>query len=196
MHKTFIIILYVILINAAVITASIILHELGHLTVGTALGCDGEISLAGLLNPVTPGPYTSLSCPVLGGQGIAGIPTISAMSAISAMPAMAAFLGLSGFLFLVPLALVFLLLAKRLPEKNLAFVVLGFSLALASLDLMLVFYSNIIMYLSLAAGVIVMVMGELFLVDDYLSYAMHREKARHMAKRVIHRKNKPRAARD
>jgi len=158
---------YIILLNFAVIVAGIALHELGHLAAGMLFNCKGgEVVMIDLLNPAAnPGPYTSMSCPAM----VSGN--------------MAAFLGVSGFMFVIPFALAFLML-KRFPEKNLAYVIIGFSLGLASLDLLLVLAHYAVIYASLAAGVLVMCMGESFLLDDYVSYASGVDKAKRMAKSV------------
>lgn len=158
---------YIILLNFAVIVAGIVLHELGHLAAGMLFNCKGgEVVMIDLLNPAAnPGPYTRMSCPA----PVSGN--------------MAAFLGVSGFMFAIPFALAFLIL-KRFPEKNLAYVIIGFSLGLASLDLLLVLAHYAVIYASLAAGVLVMCMGESFLLDDYVSYARGRDKAKEMAKNV------------
>jgi hypothetical protein len=162
-------VLYLVILNIIIIMASVALHELGHLSVGLFIGCQGEgVTVNNLLNPNIPGIYTALSCPS------------------SVEHHLAFFLGISGFVFLIPFGLAFLIIRNK-PERNLALVIIGFSLILAGLDLLLVMPQNIVVYIALAISIALMCTGEIFLVTDYLDYHRHRDRARNAAKRMSKR---------
>ena len=132
---------YIILLNMAIITTGIGLHELGHLAVGNSMGCgEGKIILA---DTASPGPYTELSCP----QGV-----------------QEAALGLSGFPFIILFGLVFLLL-KGFPERHFGFVVLGLSLMLASIDILLAVDSMLLSAVLSVGGLMLLSLGELRLLN-------------------------------
>jgi hypothetical protein len=155
--------LYIILLNAAVFLASVSLHEFGHLAVGSLLGCKaGELVLLGIWGPDAGGTYTLMDCPQGTGEN-------------------SIFLGLSGFVFLVPLGLAFILL-KKFPERNLSIVILGLGLLLAGLDFLLIIPSSILTYISLAAGTGLVCLGEIFLASDYTSCKSQRERTETIVK--------------
>lgn len=157
---------YILLLNIAVFAASVFLHELGHLAVGNLLGCSGgEIVLLDLFRPENLGPYTLISCP----------PQVGADFSL--------LLGLSGFAFLIPFGIIFILL-KRFPERNMGYIVFGMGLLLAGLDFLLVIPSSLITYLSIIAGTALVCVGEVLLINDYISYKNYREKTENIAKTV------------
>jgi|GEM_PF-3272529 len=157
---------YLVLLNLIICAAGLLLHELGHLASGSWIGCSGGGIAAGdMLNLTVPGVFTALICPAPVGHG------------------MAAFLGLSGFLFIVPFALAFMALKQR-PEKNFAYVLLGFSVVLAGLDLLLVLPFSFVVYAALAGGVAVLCIGEVFLVGDYMDYLKHSKTAKRASRDV------------
>ena len=164
-------VLYLVLINLLVLSFGIVLHEFGHVVTGGILGCVGETGMGDLLNPAVPGFFTSLSCPVSVEQNIVLL------------------LGLGGFIFLIPFALMFLSIHKR-PEKNLSIVLLGYAVILAGLDLLMLFSNDIIVYVSLFLGVAAMSAGEVLLATDYTDYLDHVKSAKltanKMSKRNIH----------
>ncbi len=158
---------YIILLNIALFVTSIGLHELGHLAGGTLLGCRGQgIVLVNLMDPHTPGPYTLLECP----------PGVQENSL--------AFLGLSGFIFLVPLGL-FLLVLRRFPERNLSHVVLGLSVMLASIDMLLLLPGSPIAYVTMSLGIVWICIGEVFLVNEYIEHARHRARMRKVEEALV-----------
>jgi len=149
---------YIILLNIAIFFITIVLHEAGHLAVGHALGCSGgNIVLTDLINPLPPGPYTNLICPV-------GI-----------QQNMLLFLYMSGFLFIVPFGLAFLSL-KKFPEKNLTYLVLGSGFILGAMDIYYVSFSFIFSYLSVVVGLVLFCLGEIILVDEHFSSRKHKER--------------------
>jgi len=157
---------YLVFLNVIICAAGLLLHELGHLAAGAWIGCAGTGIAAGdMLNLTIPGVFTALVCPARVGHDTA------------------AFLGLSGFLFIVPFALAFMPL-KQMPEKNLAYVLLGFSVVLAGLDLLLVLPFSFVVYAAFAAGVAVLCMGEVFLVGDYVDYLKHKKTAKSASRGV------------
>jgi hypothetical protein len=70
------------------------------------------------------------------------------------------------FLLTLPYALFFLLLDK-MPERNLFFIILGFNFLISSSDLPPV---QILQYLSLAAGGILISVGEFLFIDKLLLF--------------------------
>jgi hypothetical protein len=161
---------YLVILNIIIITISVALHELGHLTVGVLAGCgSGSIAIGNIINPVAPWLYSSLACPAPVNQG------------------MITLLGLGGFLFIIPFALAFTILRKR-PERNCSIIIIGISIVLAGLDLLLVVPHDIIVYIALAAGLAVMCAGEVFLAGDYTDYSAHRKHAKNTARRVSKRR--------
>jgi hypothetical protein len=150
---------YMLLLNITIFVTSTGLHEFGHLAVGRLLGCSGgTVVLIDLLNPSLPGPYTSLLCP----------PSIQE----NIIP----FLGLSGFAFIIPFGLLFLLL-RRFPEKNLSYVIFGMGFILASMDFLLIIPESIVLYASTVLGMAFICIGEIFLVNDYISYERQKKRA-------------------
>jgi hypothetical protein len=141
---------YALLLNLAVFMAAVGLHEGGHLLVGNLMGCEGgRVVLVDLLNPNMAGPYTEMRCPV---------------------NAQLYVLGLSGFVLIVPFGLMFLLL-RVFPEKNFFYVVLGLSLVLAGLDMLLVVPEPLVSHAMLIIGALLICVGEVFLINDYIGLA-------------------------
>ncbi|MFH1978308.1 MAG: hypothetical protein ABIJ92_03205 [Candidatus Aenigmatarchaeota archaeon] len=139
--------IYIVTLNIALILAGIALHELGHLFIGYLFGCEGGIVLMNI-PPAFPGPYTELSC---------------------ALPVQEMILAESGFLFIIPFGLTFLLL-KRFPEKNFAYVILGLAIILGSLDMLLAIPNHYTPYVAVFIGMFLMSLGEMFLIFDYTSH--------------------------
>lgn len=136
------VLLYILLINLALLVTSIGLHEAGHLVFGGMLGCtDGRIVLAEEGN----GPYTELTCPADVHQ---------------------ASLGITGFPFLVLFAVGFLLLAR--PERHLGVVVIGLALMLAGVDVLLAVANPALTLLLTLAGAGVIIAGEVKFINRLL----------------------------
>lgn len=157
---------YLAVLNAAVFLGSVALHESGHLLAGLFLGCSGlEMALMNL-NPLLPAAYTYMLCP----PGIRENMTL--------------FLGLSGYLLIVPFGILAFLLMRKLPERNLGIVMLGAGMVLGSLDILLFIPDSIASYLSIISGIAMICAGEIFLIDDHLSYRSHIERAGRVRSRV------------
>ncbi|MBI4176194.1 MAG: hypothetical protein HY518_03245 [Candidatus Aenigmarchaeota archaeon] len=154
---------YLVLLNTIIFVASISLHELGHLAVGSLFGCEsGEIVLLklDLLQQGPLGPYTELNCPLQIEKAV---------------------LALSGHAFIIPFGLVFLLL-RRFPEKNFAYVIIGLALTLSGLDMLLIFQNALIIPLvSVIPGITLFCVGEVYLINDYITFTRqqhHRRRRR------------------
>jgi len=130
------------LLNVSVAASTVLLHESGHYLIGLLSECK---NIRFVLIDQTLGTYTEMNCPH---EQPAYFPIIGA------------------FLLTLPYALFFLLLDK-MPEKNLFFIVLGFNLLISSSDLPPV---QILQYLSLAAGGILISMGEFLFIDRLLLF--------------------------
>jgi hypothetical protein len=138
------ILVYTFLLNISVFIAGTGLHELGHLAVGRLLGCEGgKAVLLDLLLP-SPGPYTELSCN---------------------FTAHRTFLALSGFTFIVPFGIVFLLL-RRFPERHFGIVTFGLASILAGIDLQMVSSNAIVPLLSTLGGALLILVGEISFIND------------------------------
>ena len=141
---------YALLLNVAVFMATVGLHEGGHLLVGNLLGCEGgKIVLVDMLKPDSIGPYTEMRCPE----------NIQLYA-----------LGLSGFALAIPFGLFFLLL-RMFPEKNFFYVVIGMSIVLAGIDVLLVIPDWLASSVMLLAGALLVCVGEVFLINDYIGLA-------------------------
>lgn len=135
---------YLLLLNIAVFTTGIALHELGHLAFGQILGCSGGRII--LFDLAGGGPFTEIRCP----------PYV-----------FRPYLGLSGFPFILLFAAAFLAL-RRFPERNLGMVTLGNAFLLAGLDIGLVSSSPLAPPLLLLLGMVAVLVGEIKLIDAYL----------------------------
>lgn len=138
---------YIILLNLAVFTTGIGLHEAGHLVVGNLIGCTGGKIVLVDLTIATPGPYTEISCP---------------------RDVFTAFLALSGYPFVVIFGAIFLLL-RRFPERNFGLVLFGLSLTLSGVDLLLLTSSLLLIYGLMLVGTVTIMLGEMRLINDYLT---------------------------
>ena len=135
---------YLLLLNLALITTAVALHEAGHLAFGSLAGCTGGKIVLADLEQEWAGPYTEMNCP----PGTAK-----------------ALLGLSGFPFVILFALIFFLLGPS-PLRGFGFVLLGFSLVLGSLDILLAFPGAPQLFFT-ATGALFFGIAELRLVSDY-----------------------------
>ncbi|MBU0530237.1 MAG: hypothetical protein ABIH52_03060 [Candidatus Aenigmatarchaeota archaeon] len=144
-------IVYITLLNASILSASLVLHEAGHLTTGAIYGCQGGTIIILDLFPETPDPYTELTCPE---------------------PIQEVILALSGFMFVIPFGIIFLFL-RRFPEKNFAYVVFGMAISLGAQDMLLAFPFLYIPYIFMFVGTFIAALGELLLIYDYTSHHDH-----------------------
>lgn len=131
--------MYFLLFNMAVLTLTVTLHELGHLFVGISNDCSGKIVLIDTEKGLT---YTELQCD-------------RAVNDVM--------LSLGCFIFVVPLAFMFLLL--RMPEKNFFYVILGIGASTSSMDIVDLFHIPILLYIMTIIGTALVVYGEFILVN-------------------------------
>jgi len=132
--------LYFMLFNASILSVTLTLHEMGHLYIGTLYGCTGRIILIDLKSSKT---YTEIECD---------------------KPVNDFILSLGCYLFVIPLAILFLLL--NMPERNFFYVILGIGLSTSSLDIMGVLNNNIIFYILVTLGTFLIIYGESLLVNS------------------------------
>jgi hypothetical protein len=130
------------LLNVSVAASTVLLHESGHYLMGLLTECK---NIRFVLIDQTLGTYTEMNCPH---EQPAYFPIVGA------------------FLLTLPYALFFLLLDK-MPERNLFFIILGFNFLISSSDLPPV---QILQYLSLAAGGILISVGEFLFIDKLLLF--------------------------
>lgn len=135
---------YIMLLNLAIFSASVGLHEIGHAVFGNALGCFSE-KIVLMDFAYERGPYTELTCP---------------------QNTQAVFLGLSGFPFVILFGIAFLLL--NMPEKHFGFVVLGLAVILSGLDMMLVVNTSLMASLATVVGAAFIILGETKLINAYI----------------------------
>jgi hypothetical protein len=126
-----------VLFNLMIIFAVLAIHESGHYFVGMYVGC--ESGRAVLFDSGQAGPYTELSCSGVANQSL---PYIGSLL----------FTLLFGSLFLF---------FKNSPERNLFFVVVGFSILTAGLDLVMLTDLGFLYYLSIGIGVLLIAVGEI-----------------------------------
>jgi len=141
--KHFPIFLYIILLNVSVVLVTVSMHEFGHYTVGTALGCENMKII--ILDSVVGNTYTQMNCP---------------------LDTNVILIAFGGFLYTTIFGLLFILL-KKLEERYLGVVVIGFNLTISSSDLALV--TNTLLPIVLVfIGLIVTIIGETLLTDKLL----------------------------
>lgn len=135
------ILLSTILFNILVVGSTLVLHEAGHYLTAQYAGCK-NIKLVLMDSEV--GTYTEMACPIEQSQYFAVV---------------------GALLFTVPFALSFLLL-KKLPEKHLFWISLGFNFTIMMMDIPIAF----LRFLFFGAGLIVFVVGEVLLIDNLFIY--------------------------
>lgn len=139
-------IIYISVLNIALLFAAISMHELGHFVAGSAMGCKGESVLWDSLHQT---PFTSMKCP-------------SNVSVIA--------LTLGGGLFIAPFGLIFLLLRKY-PEKNLGWIVYGLGISMSAFDMAEIINVRFIFYIAILLGAAIISIGESLLINSYISYS-------------------------
>lgn len=158
---------HIIIINIIIIFSSTFLHETGHITAGHFAGCaDSKIAVGNPLGLELPGVFVALFCEAQTAKGIEFL------------------LGLSGFLFVIPVAIVLSIVLRKRPERNIALIVIGFSVVLSGIDLLLLAPSESVIYISLLVGVLIMCIGEVRQAAGYYDYNAQRKHAKKAAKRV------------
>jgi hypothetical protein len=135
--------LYFILFNASILSVTLTLHEMGHLYMGTLNGCTGRIVMVDLKSKTYSQTYTEIECD---------------------KPVNDFILSLGCYLFVIPFAILFLLL--NMPERNFFYVILGIGLSTSSLDIMGILNNNIIFYILVTLGTFLIIYGESLLVNN------------------------------
>ncbi len=138
---------YIVVVNIAVALSTLALHELGHMVVGSYLGCS-NIRIV-LLDLDSLGTFTQMNCP-------------------SPIPGMA-ILG-SAFALVAPFsaALYFL---KDFSERSLWAVAIGFNLMLASIDVLQAFQTMLAVGVLNILGISMIAVAEYFFVQRLLDNA-------------------------
>jgi len=148
LKKFFLVFLYIILINIILTLSTISLHELGHFILGSFYGCEKmKVILIDTDIASTFTPYTIMSC----NQNISEKK-----------------LSLGAFLFTIPFGLLFFLL-KLKPEKYFGLIIIGFNILISTLDVKKIIDLDILYYLEFIIGVLLIIRGEMLIVDYTLS---------------------------
>ena len=132
--------LYFMLFNSSVLSLTLVSHEFGHLTVGYFSGCLGKIVMIDLKKNMT---YTEIECE---------------------KPIDNILLSLGCFLFVIPIAILFLLLNS--PERNFFYVIIGLGLSTSSLDIMSIINSDILFFALVIIGTFLVIFGEALLINN------------------------------
>ncbi len=131
---------YFLILNAAIASLTIALHEFGHYYIGLLFDCEGKVVL---FEPGR-GTYTALNC----GKNVKE-----------------EILALGAFVFTFPLALI-LASAKDVPEKYFSYVIVGLTLSTASLDILKIIKISWFQILFHLVGMLLIVRGEIKLVEE------------------------------
>jgi len=124
------------LFNIGIILSLLTLHEVGHVFIGMLIGCQSGKAI--VFDTSQPGPYAELLCANVVNYHLA-------------------YLG--SFIFTIIFGSIFLLL-KESPERNLFYVVIGFSILFGSLDI--IYFTGIPMmqYVFMGLGIMFITFGE------------------------------------
>lgn len=138
------ILLLVILLNIVAVSATILLHEGGHFITGINAQCK-NIKL--VLFDSELGTYTQMACP-------------------AEQPIYFAIMG--ALLLTTPFALSFMLL-KGWPEKRFFWICIGFNLLVSLAD---IGFAMALQIFSLVAGAILIIIGEVLLIDELITLSI------------------------
>lgn len=128
------------LFNLSILSVTLTLHEMGHLYIGYLNGCTGKVVLFDLENNKT---YSEIVCD---------------------NPINEVILSLGCYLFVIPFAVLFLLL--NMPERNFFYVIFGLGLSTSSLDILDILNNDIIFYLLITLGTFLVIYGEALLINN------------------------------
>ena len=132
-----------LVIVAVVVTATVVMHELGHFTAGTLLGCsDVKVTLFDEHLET----YTKMQCGEISSVKFDAI-------------------ALGGLLFVGPLSAALFLLKKR----TYSLIIFGFNLVVSSSDFS--FMPSAAVYAAMLGGAITVIYGESLLVNRWLPYS-------------------------
>lgn len=134
------------LFNILAVGSTLVLHETGHYLTAEAAGCK-NIKLVLLDSEI--GTYTEMACPTEQTQYFAVFGALSLTT---------------------PFALAFLLL-RKLPERNLFWLIFGFNLTVMMMDIPVSSVSTVIRFISFGSGLFLFVLGEMFLIDNLFLYS-------------------------
>jgi hypothetical protein len=135
------IILYFFLFNLAFLSATVILHELGHLYAGQLSGCTGRV----VLSDIEMGTYTEIYCD---------------------REVNRQFISLGPFMLIIPFSILFL--ALNIPEKYFFYIVSGQNLSMSALDFVNAFNIDILFFLAIIGGIILILYGEILLTHKWV----------------------------
>jgi small-conductance mechanosensitive channel len=139
--------LYVVGLNVLVVTAVTLLHELGHAALGHWLGC-GDIEIV-LFSSTVQSTFSRMHCPAGADPGML-------------------LMALSAFVFIVPLASLFLVLGA-FKERYIGYIVLGVGVMTAAADLRLLTGSGIVKITMLVIGGLMALYGEERLINGIIA---------------------------
>jgi hypothetical protein len=158
---------HIIFINTIIVFVAILLHETGHIAAADISGCTGSmISVSNPMNLELPGIFVTLACQAPVAQGIELL------------------LGLSGFLFIIPITIALFIVFRKSAERNIAAILLGFSIILSGLDLLILTSTTAATIISLVVGIALMCLGEVCLASGHSDYHSHRRHAKRAANSV------------
>ncbi len=126
------------LLNIGIVLSVLTLHEIGHVLVGIYVGC--EQGRAIIFDTSQEGPYAELYC----SDGVSH--KIASMGSV---------------LITIAFGSTFLLL-RKIPQRNLFFIIIGFSILFASLDIVVFTGIEMLQYFSIVLGTIFIIIGEFF----------------------------------
>lgn len=139
--------LYLIVLNVSIISATLIFHETGHFFVGEQLGCK-NIKIV-LFDSSLFNTYSEMNCSTT-------IPMF--------------LLELGGFLFTTAFGLIFLLFLDGFPEKQFFWVILGFNILISLADLTYFTKAFIFILSFMIIGIVLVIIGENLLIDKFLLF--------------------------
>ena len=124
------------LLNIGIVLSVLSLHEIGHVLFGMYVGC--EEGRAIIFDTSQEGPYAELYCSDNVNHNIAYMGSI---------------------LITVAFGSVFLIL-RKIPQRHLFFVIIGFSILFASLDIAAFTGIEMTQYFSIGLGTLLVIIGE------------------------------------
>lgn len=135
-----------IILNITILIAVLTIHELGHVIGGRIIGCNDAKAV--IFDSEKEGPYTEMACEKTEKQNIAYLSSL-------------VFTGLFGLSFLA---------FDSKTQRSMIFVALGFGILLAGLDIVVITQLEIMQYIFVMLGFVLMVFGEILLGISYANY--------------------------
>ncbi|MFC2143465.1 hypothetical protein ACFLQN_03630 [Candidatus Aenigmatarchaeota archaeon] len=134
---------YVIVFNISIVVSTVVIHEIGHFSLGAYYGCDDMKII--LYDDDNSAVYTQMTCESKENFSV---------------------LALGGFLLTIPFALSFLLLKNR-PERYFSLIAIGFNLTVSTSDVT-VFDTSFLPLLLIVIGGLSIIIGENLLINKYI----------------------------